>query len=281
MLKRRRLGGTALFGGAAKNHRRALLVRSGAGAFSDKVLDELIKSVGLPGQVTYTAHSPYAMMSTLPPQPQASDIVVTTGRGARDVLLAYHGSACSGSPDTEAGIADAVERCWSAPMHRLALEGKAVGSKKVCNAVVCLHMAGEHAGLLAMHVDADVRMCIVQAIHIMPKFRGPWQFSRRMWELARSWVAERARVKKTKLVRFSLEMACSHSQQGCSSRLRAWGGMVPQMHGELLTSTRVQVQARRKSGPLVSTSVFMTFIFEEEHRLSSTVYSPFCRLVRC
>ena len=215
MLKRRRQGGTALFGGAAKNHRRAVLLRSGAGSFSGKILDELIKSVGLPGQVTYTANSPYAMMSTLPPQPEASDIVVTTGRGARDVLLAYHGSACSGSPDTEAGIAEAVERCWSAPMHRLALEGKAVGSKKVCNAVVCLHMEGEHAGLLAMHLDADVRMCIVQAIHIMPKFRGPWQFSRRMWELARSWVADAARVKKTKLVRFSLEMACSHSQQGC------------------------------------------------------------------
>ena len=52
LLKRRRLGGKALFGGAAKNHRRAVLVRSGAGSFSDKVLDELIKSVGLPGQVT-------------------------------------------------------------------------------------------------------------------------------------------------------------------------------------------------------------------------------------
>ena len=214
-MTRQRRGGKALFGGAAKNHRRAVLLRSGAGSFSGKVLDELIKSVGLPGQVTYTANCPYAMVSTLLPLPEASEIVVTTGLGARHVLLVYHGSACSGSPDSEAGIADAIDRSWSAPMHRLAFEGKSVGSKKVCNAVVCVHMAGEHAGLLAMHLDADVRMCIVQAIHVMPKFRGPWQLSRRMWELARSWVADVAREKKKKLVRFSLEMACSHSQQGC------------------------------------------------------------------
>ena len=80
LLKRRRLGGKALFGGAAKNHRRAVLVRSGAGSFSDKVLDELIKSVGLPGQVTYTANSPYAMMSTLPPQPHHHAISTQSAR---------------------------------------------------------------------------------------------------------------------------------------------------------------------------------------------------------
>ena len=79
-----------------------------------------------------------------------------------------------------------------------------------------------------MHLENAVRSCVVQAIHVMPSFRGPWQFSRHMWEHARTWVTQQARTKPSTLVRFSLETACSQSQQACHfwiSRM-GWDGSV-------------------------------------------------------
>lgn len=190
-------------------------------------IDDLLAAVGKPGQIFYTNRKTH-YDCPLPKLPLGAHVLVATGPDACAELFAYHAHACRGSPATAAGPDAGILLGWCAPQQHLASEGTSVGSRKVCNVVVSVRVQGEPAGLLAMHLENAVRTCVVQAIHVMPSFRGPWQFSRHMWEHARTWVTEQARMKPSTLVRFSLETACSQSQQACHfwiSRM-GWDGSV-------------------------------------------------------
>lgn len=183
--------------------------------------------------------------------PEGAHVLVATGPEARAVLLAYHVHVCRGSPATAAGSPataagpDAgISLGWMAPQQHVALEGAPVGSRKLCNVVVSVRVQDAPAGVLAMHLDDAVRTCVVQAIHVIPIFRGPCQFPRHMWEHARTWVTEKAqaRAKPSRLVRFSLETPCSQSHKACHfwiSRM-GWDGSVDAQRACLEYSSGVQ-----------------------------------------
>ena len=225
ILKNQKKNGTALTGRAAVLKRTADLRRlSGLDSSST---DALVAAVGKPGQIFYTTRKAQHDCP-LPKLPEGAHVLVATGPDARAVLLAYHAHVCSGSPATAAGPDAGILLGWMAPQQHLASEGSAVGSRKLCNVVVSVRVQDEPAGLLAMHLDDAVRTCVVQAIHVMPSFSGPWQFPRHMWEHARIWVTEKARAKPSMLVRFSLETSCSQSHKACHfwiSRM-GWDGSV-------------------------------------------------------
>ena len=181
-----------------------------------ETLHDLVAAVGKPGQLFYPNRT-LRHECPLPQLPEGTHMSVVTGSDACAAMLrAYHEHACSGSPPRiPAGPEAGSLIGWSAPQQHLASEGTPVGSRKVCNVVVSVSVLAELVGLLAMHLDDAVRSCVVQAIHVMPSFRGPWQFSTHMWVHARTWVSGVARVKPSMRVRFSLETACSQSQQAC------------------------------------------------------------------
>jgi len=195
--------------------RKAELLRRDPNLDSETIHD-LVAAVGKPGQIFYPKRKA-RHECPLPQLPEGSHMSVVTGSHAcAAVLRAYHEHACSGSPPRiPAGPEAGSLIGWSAPQQHLASEGTPVGSRMVCNVVVSVSVQAELVGLLAMHLDDAVRSCVVQAIHVMPSFRGPWQFSTHMWVQARTWVSRVARVKPSMRVRFSLETACSQSQQAC------------------------------------------------------------------
>jgi hypothetical protein len=180
-----------------------------------EILDELVAAVGRPGQIYLTNAKPRHDWP-LPPLPEGAQVLVLTGPEAVHALRAYDAHACRGSPDVSAGPEAGVVRGWAAPQQHLALEGTPIGSRKVCNAVVLVRISGEPAGVLSMHLDpAHARSCVVQAIHVMLSWRGPFELSRHLWQQARTWVTETARAKGCSHVRFSLETSCGQSQQAC------------------------------------------------------------------
>ena len=67
--------------------------------------------------------------------------------------------------------------------------------------------------MLAMSLDKSALSCSVQAIHVALRVRG-LQLPLHMWEKAKARVAEIARGKHVRIVRFSLVLACCQSQQG-------------------------------------------------------------------
>ena len=180
-----------------------------------EILDELVAAVGRPGQIYLTNGKPRHDWP-LPLLPEGAQVLVPTGPEAVHALLAYHDHACRATLDVSAGPEAGVIRGWAAPQQHLALEGTPIGSSKVCNAVVWVRISGEPAGVLSMHLDpAHSRSCVVQAIHVMPSWRGPFELSRHLWQQARTWVSETARAKGSSHVRFSLETSCGQSQQAC------------------------------------------------------------------
>ena len=207
----------ALVGRAAQLKRRAVLVKRHGHIADDGFVDELSTAVGKPGQIYMVgAQGTSSMCEELPPEMEVS---VSEGEShAQAMLLDYHTQACSHAPGTKEGRDAALMRGWAGPQQALALQGRNTGSLCMCNAVVCMRQAGELVGLLAMHVGSGVRKCVVQAIHVAPKVRGPWKVPNHLWEHARSYVAGLAgglaHAKGLKLVRFSLELPCCMSQKG-------------------------------------------------------------------
>ena len=188
ILKRQKKAGVALVGRAAQLKCRAVLVKRHGHIADDGFVDELSTAVGKPGQIYMVgAQGTSSMCKELPPEMEVS---VSEGEShAQAMLLDYHTQACSHAPGTKEGRDAALQREWAGPQQALALQGRNTGSLCMCNAVVCMRQAGELVGLLAMHVDSGVRKCVVQAIHVAPKVRGPWMVPNHLWEHARSYVA--------------------------------------------------------------------------------------------
>jgi len=201
----------ALVGRAAQLKHRAVLVKRHNA--DDGFVDELSTAIGKPGQIYMIGtRGASSVCKELPPEMEVS--VSEEVSHAHAMLLEYHTQACSHAPDTKEGRDAALKRGWAGPQQALALQGRNTGSQRMCNAVVCMRQAGELVGLLAMHVEPGVRKCVVQAIHVAPKVRGPWKVPNHLWEHARSYVAGLAHAKGLKLVRFSLELPCCMSQKG-------------------------------------------------------------------
>ena len=210
ILKRQRMAGTVLSGRAAKLKRRADLVSRGVD--DEEVLDELTAAIGLPGQVFYVNGSKGKKLPQLPDNMQ-----VRVSLGEHDACAAnraYHAFVCLGKPDTAAGRDHALAHGWAAPQQAFALQGRHPGSVRQCNISIGIHCLGEPVCMLAMSLDSSARACMVQAIHVVPKQRGPMQLPAHLWAKALESVVETARGKGSRSVRFSLEMACCQSQQG-------------------------------------------------------------------
>ena len=115
---------------------------------------------------------------------------------------------------TLAGRDHALAQGWAAPQQAFALTGRNSGSDRMCNISIGIDFLGEPVGVLALSLDKSARACMVQAIHVAPRLRGPMQLPAHLWEKALESVAEAARGKRSRSVRFSLEMPCCQSQQG-------------------------------------------------------------------
>ena len=126
ILKRQRKAGTQLGGGAAKVKRRSQLLARGV--TDPTILDELTKSVGLPG-VPFDVNVASRYGNSIPQLPDAYKVQQVTGeQDACAVLLAYHERTCDGRPDTVAGRDYALARGWAGPQQALALAGHHPGS---------------------------------------------------------------------------------------------------------------------------------------------------------
>ena len=209
ILKRQKRAGTALFGRAAKLKRRANLVVSGV---DDEKIDDLTTGVGLPGQAFYVNDS---KGNKLPELPSNMQVKVWLGeRDARAAVHTYHEHMCLGAPDTKAGRDHALAQGWAAPQQAFALSGRISGSAALCNISISIDCLGEPVGILGLSLHRSARSCIVQAIHVAPKQRGPMKLPAHLWKKALESAAEAARAKRSRSVRFSLEMPCCQSQQG-------------------------------------------------------------------
>ena len=222
ILKRQKKAGKALTGQAAKIKRRANLVSQGF--LDEEILDELTASVGLAGQVFYVNGS----NGKLPELPGNMRLKVRVGeRDACAAARAYHAHTCLGSPGTEAGRDHGKAQGWAGPQQAFALAGKHPGSDEhICNMCITAEDQGEPVGILALSLDRSARGCAVQVIHVAKRVRGPMQLPAHLWAKALECVAETARGKGSRLVRFSLVMACCQSQQGAHFWMcrMGWGG---------------------------------------------------------
>ena len=204
------MAGKVLSGQAAKLKRRANLVARGVD--DEEMLDEMTAAIGLPGQPFYVNGIKCKKLAKLP-----GDMQVRVSHAERDAcaaILAYHTHMCLGEPGNQAGREHALAQGWAAPQQAFALEGRHPGSNRQCNISIGIECLGEPVGILAMSLDRSARTCMVQAIHVAPRQRGPAQLPAHLWARGLECVLERARSQKSRSVRFSLEMACCQSQQG-------------------------------------------------------------------
>ena len=198
-----------LNGGAAKNARRAELVARGT---PEDMLDELTAAVGLPGQPFYTTGGARLQHgATLMELPEQFAVDVAQGQQAAQAALGtYHSQMCNGHPQTADGRKAALDRGWAGPQQWLALEGHHRSSRRWCNLAITVRQDGEPVAILA--ISGGRRKCVVQAIHAVPKVRGPLCLPQHMWERAKTCV----RAQSKALVRCSLELPCCQSQQGAA-----------------------------------------------------------------
>ena len=212
ILKRQRKAGTVLAGRAAQLKGRKQLVSRGVE--DEGMLAELTASVGLPDVPFYVDTNATGSTGKLPPLPTDVALQLVEGEyAACGMVRAYHEHACCGKPNAKEGRDHALARGWTAPQQAFALAGHHPRETRKCNLAVCMHHRDELVGMLAMSLDKSARSCSVQAIHVALRVRG-LQLPLHMWEKAKARVAEIARGKHVRIVRFSLVLACCQSQQG-------------------------------------------------------------------
>ena len=176
-----------VFGRAAKLARGAQL--RARGVDDEDLLHEHLEGVGRPGESFLTTLGDPAA-GPLGPLPPRFELSVAHDEDARGALLAYHAACCGpAGPGEPAGRDYAVERGWAAPQQALALQGRNKSDGPLCNLVV---QATEGEGLvgvvaLAFHWDA----CVVQAIHVAPRAKGPARLPEHLWERAKSELLSR------------------------------------------------------------------------------------------
>ena len=118
-MKRQRKAGKVLAGRAAKLKRRADLVSRGVD--DEKILDNLVAAVGLPGQIFYVNGSNSDKLPKLP-----GNMQVRVSLGERDACaasLAYHAHMCLGKPGIKACRDHALAHGWAGPQQAFALQG--------------------------------------------------------------------------------------------------------------------------------------------------------------
>ena len=210
MTTRKRAAGTVLHGRAAKLSRAAHLRARG---HMGELLDDLVAAVGLPGQQFVVGSC------SLPARAVPDDLKVFVDEGEADAcarLAAYHLQLCGGKPETQVGREAGLAVGWAAPAQRLAVEGKTSALGRKCNMVVSVVCDSECFGILALGLQLGRRKCVVQTLHVLPRYRGPMQLPGLMWEKAKEVVAERARTEGVFTVEFTLELPCCQSRQGAA-----------------------------------------------------------------
>ena len=225
LAKRKRMLGTALTGRAAQLVRRAQVSGRSDGATPD-VVNELVQGVGQAGQIFYVQRAAKVGRPAPPPPPPQllhDELTVVVVRGQVEAcarVLEYHTHMCNGAPGSMVGRDAALARGWTGVQQAFAIAGfHAPGSRgtpKVCNLVVCVEKGGFMVGVLAISLHSGLRMATVQAIHVVPAMRGPYELPPKMWRAGCEWVASMARASAVSVrkVRFSLELPCCQSQQG-------------------------------------------------------------------
>ena len=238
---RRKNGNGILYGACAKSCEKKKQRERGV---DDATAEERVTSIGLAGD-DYLARC----KGTPPPPaplPHDFDLLVLKGVDARAVLFKYHGAACGGQifiDKITSGLASrrtvendpvvidgrtlAMRADWKQPQQKLAEDNAPTGSQRSCNMVIAAKQGAEYIGVLAMNVKADNGQCNVQAVHVMPRVRGPAQLGVHLWERAKvevATVAQAVRNPRPK-VKFTAEAPCCQSRQSASFWKRCgWTG---------------------------------------------------------
>ena len=126
-------------------------------------------------------------------------------------LREYHRVRCEDQPATEIGRSVADDQGWGGQLQRLAADGCPTGSRSICNTLVIVHerCTGEAVGLLAMCFTS--RGCLVQAIHVVPRLRGPLRLPEQLWRKARAKIACEACEQQRRSYRVTAETACNQA----------------------------------------------------------------------
>ena len=207
LLKRQRSAGRVVYGAAAKSCRRKKL--QGRAVEGSDIETQLV-NVGAAGV-------PYATTAgVLPPlMPFPEDLFTMEVCEGEETCLRsireYHRVRCEDQPVTEIGRSVADDQGWGGQLQRLAADGCATGSHSVCNTLVIVHerCTGEAVGLLAMCFTS--RGCLVQAIHVVPRLRGPLRLPEQLWRTARAKIACEAREQQRCSYRVTAETACNQA----------------------------------------------------------------------
>ena len=164
-----------LYGGAAKNARRAELKRRG---LVHEQVEERVRGVGHTGEPFFTETGPTGQ--PLGDLPERFTLHVSHGEDARAQLLAYHQERCHGQPNTAEGWNQAKADGWHAPQQAMALAGRNQQQGVQCNLVVSVSDPEGLVGLLAVGHSADE--CNVMAVHVAPRALGPARISEHLWK---------------------------------------------------------------------------------------------------
>ena len=207
LLKRQRSAGRIVYGAAAKSCRRKQL--QGRALDGSDIETQLI-NVGAAGV-------PYATTAgVLPPLlPLPEDLFTIEVCEGEETCLGslreYHRVRCEDQPATEIGRSVADDQGWGGQLQRLAADGCPTGSRSICNTLVIVHerCTGEAVGLLAMCFTS--RGCLVQAIHVVPRLRGPLRLPEQLWRKARAKIACEACEQQRRSYRVTAETACNQA----------------------------------------------------------------------
>ena len=179
--KRKKSAGLVLAGRSAKLKRGAQLRARGV---NEELIEEELQGVGLPGE-DFLVSGELVALGTLPDR---FSIAVLHGDAARTALKNYHNDRCNGAPDTQKGMQCALAVGWTAPQQKLALEGRNWHDGPMCNlAVVAVDKSGS-AGIMAIAYHSHA--CLVQAIHVTLRARGPARLPEHLWVLAKQELTE-------------------------------------------------------------------------------------------
>ena len=223
LTKRQLAAGKILNGRAAKLKRRAEL--KARGLQDEEDLESMTSTFGEPG-FPYIPSIDQDLVCELP---SSLHLHVSSGESAACAALwAYHTHACMGSPKTRQGRDHALAQGWTGVQQALSIAGHPPSSTRVCNLCVRIHEEEGMVGILAACVHSSMRSVRVLAIHVAPSMRGPLQLPTHMWRHTCHCVAQDARAKGVKHVRFSLEIPCCQSQQGAYFWIHrmGWDGTV-------------------------------------------------------
>lgn len=208
LLKRQRAAGRVVYGAAAKSVRRKQLERR---ALTTSEIETQVHSVGAAG-VPFATH-PHVLPPLMPlPENLFTIEVCAEEEACVRSLQEYHGARCEGEPETEAGRAVADSQGWGGQLQKLALDGRASASQYTCNCLVIVRESctGEAVvGLLAMCFTA--RGCVVLAIHVVPRLRGPLRLTEHLWIAARARIVVAARARQRRVYTVTAEAACNQA----------------------------------------------------------------------